>query len=520
MLRASVLLAAVCVPLLHGCGTEFVFDEDERVVEAKKRISSPLPFKAGLSPLRITFDPGRENLAAKRRFSSTPNLAALHADLLDCIRRTGILKSAEAISQDSADKPDGPLEAAWEKELDFLIEIDFGRWDATYKGVNFWFIPNLILWFQFWIPAEFVPDEEYAVEIDAAVTVRSVHTGKVVLRKNVSVSYQESFSNLGRGWQFLGMFRSPDSLDAGNWEKISESLAAGAIHELKVAVASMLAADLPRECASPSFGDSMRKRMALVMGVSNYLHHRFPKAIFARDDAESFGRFLTAETGAGIPGRNVKLLLGESATHSNFRNVFNDFILRRAGPDDEVYVFFAGLGALSAEPSGTGDAQTGRRRLLPSDAVPDAIADTSISIDDLLRSLRSCKARSVLFIDASFLPAGGNRSFQIAGSGESGQTPGPEEAEGRITILMAADAGQDCGFMEARRHGLFSYFLVQGLEGKADANDDGVITLAETFKYAKKNTEIQAFVEDGRQQIPVLSGMPAADVVIARKGRK
>jgi hypothetical protein len=86
-----------------------------------------------------------------------------------------------------------------------------------------------------------------------------------------------------------------------------------------------------------------------------------------------------------------------------------------------------------------------------------------------------------------------------------------------VLLLTATTLNQECGFLEARRHGLFSYFLTQGLSGKADADDDDSITLEEAFRYAKKNTEIQAFVEGGRQQNPRLIGSDFSKIFLKRK---
>ncbi len=51
----------------------------------------------------------------------------------------------------------------------------------------------------------------YAVtEVSAVVRVTSVHTGRPLLTRRFKASYEESFSNVGRGLQFLGIFRIID----------------------------------------------------------------------------------------------------------------------------------------------------------------------------------------------------------------------------------------------------------------------------------------------------------------------
>ena len=62
------------------------------------------------------------------------------------------------------------------------------------------------------------------------------------------------------------------------------------------------------------------------------------------------------------------------------------------------------------------------------------------------------------------------------------------------------------GFKEAK-NGLFSYYLMKGLEGKADANNDRKITNQELYVYLNENISGKA-TELGREQNPELIGKP------------
>ncbi len=509
--RFFLALSFACA-FAQGCASEPEFRTDERVLAIKNALAaSPLPFSAGLAPCRMAFDPENVNRTAKRRFCVPPDLKSLDGEIRGALAEIGAFRNAVALDA-AAGGADAMLTAAWDRELDLLVEVEIEKWDTVYKGTNFWFIPNLLIWFQFWIPSWFVPDEDYALEISARVTVKSVHTGRTIMERRIEASYEESFSNAGRGLQLLGIFRSPDSLGEENWEEITASVAPGAVHDLKVRFASLIAGDFARECSGPAFDDLMRKRLALVVGVSNYNHHRLPRVFFSREDAESFGTFLTSASGGGMPPRNVKMLLGEAATGSAIGSVLDGFLLGRARSGDELLVFFAGLGAVTEEGRGEGNPPSQRMWLMPYDAAPDAIADTGVDVGRLVDRLDACPARAVVILDTSFLPTGGSRSLEIPD--RSPDAPAPALKAVRTSVISAAGPGQDCGFLESHQHGIFSYFLVRGLEGKADVNDDGEITMDEAFMYAKKETEIQAFVEDGRQQMPAISGPSASGVVL------
>ena len=54
---------------------------------------------------------------------------------------------------------------------------------------------------------------------------------------------------------------------------------------------------------------------------------------------------------------------------------------------------------------------------------------------------------------------------------------------------------------------IFSYYLMKGMEGKADLNSDKKITNGELIAYLKQNVTEEAFVNN-RQQEPMLSGNP------------
>ena len=85
----------------------------------------------------------------------------------------------------------------------------------------------------------------------------------------------------------------------------------------------------------------------------------------------------------------------------------------------------------------------------------------------------------------------------------SNETKTPEN----FTIFTSSLMNQiSSGYKEAN-HGLFSYYLMKGLEGKADTNNDKKITNGELYSYLDENvSEIAA--ELGRQQNPSLAGDP------------
>ena len=76
-----------------------------------------------------------------------------------------------------------------------------------------------------------------------------------------------------------------------------------------------------------------------------------------------------------------------------------------------------------------------------------------------------------------------------------------------FTIFSASGLDQiSSGFKEAK-HGIFSYYVMKGLEGNADINSDRKITNGELLSYLKDYVPLKAS-KLGREQVPSLLGDP------------
>ena len=71
-----------------------------------------------------------------------------------------------------------------------------------------------------------------------------------------------------------------------------------------------------------------------------------------------------------------------------------------------------------------------------------------------------------------------------------------------FTVLYAAKAEQTSQSFEEAKHGLFSYFLMRGLEGYADNDYDNQITAGELLDFVTEKVGRQS----GYKQTPDLQG--------------
>ncbi len=85
------------------------------------------------------------------------------------------------------------------------------------------------------------------------------------------------------------------------------------------------------------------------------------------------------------------------------------------------------------------------------------------------------------------------------------QEPGGQEP---CLVLCAGTGGQASGSNEVSaenddiQHGVFTYYLIEGLKGKADMDKDGLITVDEAYRYVS----YQVPRATGQEQHPVKKG--------------
>jgi uncharacterized caspase-like protein len=67
-------------------------------------------------------------------------------------------------------------------------------------------------------------------------------------------------------------------------------------------------------------------------------------------------------------------------------------------------------------------------------------------------------------------------------------------------------------------HGIFTYYLVQGLRGAADGDRDGIVTLQELYKYVEQQVSRHSR-QVGANQRPVMKGEAEGELPLAKVKR-
>jgi TPR repeat protein len=232
--------------------------------------------------------------------------------------------------------------------------------------------------------------------------------------------------------------------------------------------------------------------VALIIGIEAY--SRLPQAQYADSDATHFYDY--ANQSLGVPPHKIKLLTDTKANRVDLLQAMRSWMKTEVNGKSDVYIFFAGHGLASADGSKT--------YLLPADGDRDLLDETSILRDDLIASAKGAKTIT-MFLDTCY--SGGTRTNEIllADARPIAIVPDKSALPSNVIVLAAASGAQLSSTYEAAQQGLFSYWLMKGLEGDADANKDKKITTGELHEYVAKQVGPMA-QRRNRQQDPQLMG--------------
>ena len=194
--------------------------------------------------------------------------------------------------------------------------------------------------------------------------------------------------------------------------------------------------------------------------------------------------------------------MDEEATFIEINKVLKKWLVSKIKPNQtELVIYYAGHGLASKNGE--------ELYLLPQDGDPDLLSISSISRNNLFSEIQSLNPKSVtIFLDACY--SGSSRDNEILLADARPVRIVAEQNEDvpeNFTIFSASQLDQISSGLKEAKHGIFSYFLMKGLEGKADFNKDKRITNGELLAYMDKNVSEKAS-ELGRKQNPALLGDP------------
>ena len=219
-----------------------------------------------------------------------------------------------------------------------------------------------------------------------------------------------------------------------------------------------------------------RDRVALIIGLEQYAEA--PPADYASRDAQMFADY--AREKLGIAPGNIKVLTDTEATRSGLLRALKVWLPQAVEPDKtDLYIFYAGHGMASDDGESA--------YIVPYGADTFLLEDTAISRERFYEEIGAAKPRTAtFFFDNCY--AGTTRSeerllAQRPLSIKVQESPVPEN----YLVFTAGESNQTAGVLDEVKHGRFSYFVFKGLEGEADANQDGKISAGELHQYVRES---------------------------------
>ena len=245
--------------------------------------------------------------------------------------------------------------------------------------------------------------------------------------------------------------------------------------------------------------------IAVVIGNQKYQQTGVPAVDFAVRDATVVKQYLTDTLGF----KEGNILFEINATQARLRALFGTATEHRgqlynyvkSGKSD-VFIYYSGHGAP--------DPESKQGYLVPVDCDPAVVKLNGYPISTFYNNLSKIQARSfTVVLDACF-----------SGDSQSGQllknispvfitVDNPLMTLPNATLFTSATGEQVSCWYPDKKHSLFTYFFLKGLQGAADTDNDKNVTISELEQFVTDKTEGVPYYArrlHSRTQTPVVSG--------------
>jgi hypothetical protein len=255
--------------------------------------------------------------------------------------------------------------------------------------------------------------------------------------------------------------------------------------------------------AIPSGKPAGRYDVAVVIGNSSYSATGTPNVDYALLDAQTMRQYLIKAF--GYDPANIIYL--ENATLTKLNEIFgteSDYrgkLYKWVKPgQSKLFVYYVGHGAP--------DQQSGEGYFVPVDANPQYINTSGYKLSTFYENLSRIPAiKKTVVIDACFSGSSSNGQLLKGVSGLTARLKAEPKASAAADLLLTS-AGMDqvASWYPEKGHSLFTYFFLKGIQGGADTNKDGNITMGEMKAWLNDQVPYMARRLTGNEQQPVMMG--------------
>ena len=268
------------------------------------------------------------------------------------------------------------------------------------------------------------------------------------------------------------------------------------------------------EAEEPRAGDrETGKRRALLIGIDDYADAAFPPLAFAANDAIELGAVLREAAYGGF--ESVEIVTNGDLTARSLVARLKQWAAGLA-PDDLAVVYFSGHGTRWVDERNRSHVYLAAR-----DTNKAAPLHTGIPLKAVQAFMETLPTpRRVLIVDACFTGVGKVEAADAEAAERARldeKQPFRDTTVGKEAQLFATTYGRPALEQASRKHGVYTYHLIEALKDRfdaADINGDRVVTVSEAHDWARDNTletttEIQipmAFYRVVGRETLVLSG--------------
>ena len=245
--------------------------------------------------------------------------------------------------------------------------------------------------------------------------------------------------------------------------------------------------------------------IAVIIGVKDYDSGVNPVA-YAHNDASAVKNFVIKTLGYN----EENIIYETNPTKGRMEQIFGtkeDYKMQlhnwiKPGKSD-VFIYYTGHGAP--------DQKTKSAYFVPKDADPNYIRAGGYAMETLYSNLAKLPARSITVVtDACFSGQDGRGKMIIKSASPlsvSARLPiAGRGTNSKMTVFNASRVNEMASWYDAAQHSLFTYYFLLGLSGKADADDDNIITAGELDAYLQEQVPYLARKLYNREQHPMFIG--------------
>lgn len=233
----------------------------------------------------------------------------------------------------------------------------------------------------------------------------------------------------------------------------------------------------------------------VVIGVNEYKNSKY-NLNYAEADAKSFRDQLKSNCGSVVSECKEYYILNGQAVKEGITSALEQ-VSTEAKPEDLFIFYYAGHGVM---------AENQAFYLVPHDVTQlygndGALAQKGISAQDLKDFSTKIKAQKQVFILDACQSSGALQAFTSRGAAEEKAIAQLARSTG-THWLTAAGSEQFASEFTQLGHGVFTYVLLEGLQGGADRNGDAKITIKEMDAYLQDQVPLLTEKYKGTPQYP------------------